>query len=212
MSNILNDIVDEVNIKPNKSKLIIKWVISIASSLIILAFVFGQFKSSFFNRLNSVETSVSQTKTSVEDLKTDMNNGFNDVNVKINKVYIDGLTNFSDFQDFNNKQLELIVDYGGNNKEMLKRMLEISSIKQQQLINTQIEFAIRDVLETSQPIIDFYYREYIIQINTGDTIFKVVGATQDFFNGVDRNKYVVGVKMENPEFPQRYDFTYRNKI
>ena len=51
----LNDIVEEVNIKPNKSKLIIRWIISIAGTLIIVAFGFGQFKSSFtvsYQKLN----------------------------------------------------------------------------------------------------------------------------------------------------------------
>ena len=39
MGNIVNDIVENIEIKPNKNKLILKWVISIAGSLIAVAFV-----------------------------------------------------------------------------------------------------------------------------------------------------------------------------
>ena len=106
MGNIVNDIVDEVNIKPNKTKQIIKIVVSVACSLIVLAFAFGQFKSSFFNRMDSLEEKVDKQTIAVEQLSTDMNAGFDAVDTKIDKIYSDGLTIFNNFQEYNDAQLE----------------------------------------------------------------------------------------------------------
>ena len=63
MSNIVNDIFDEIDVKTNKSKLILKWVLGVSGSLIMAAFLFGQFKMRHLNRLDSMEAEmVKQTK------------------------------------------------------------------------------------------------------------------------------------------------------
>ena len=69
MSNIVNDIVDEIDVKPNKWKLIVKWVVGISGSLIIAAFAFGQFKASFFNRLDKLEAKIDTHTEKIEDLE-----------------------------------------------------------------------------------------------------------------------------------------------
>jgi len=220
MGNIVNDIVDNIEIKPNKTKLYLKWGASIAGSLIVIAFAFGQFKSSFFNRMDNLEEKLDKNTTAVEQVRTDMNAGFDAVDAKIDKVYSDGLMIFNDFQEYNNKQLELIVDYGNGNKDMLKRMLEIGALKQQQTVETQVETAKKEPVNDYQPTIsvqkivpqpDYYGEVQMIEIETGDTIFHISGATQRFFNSVDRNKYEVGAKTESVKYPNRYDFAYRNK-
>jgi len=221
MGNIVNDIVEDINIKPNKSKLIIKWVISIAGSLIVLAFIFGQFKSSFFNRMDNFEETLNKSTTAVEQLKTDMNAGFENVNIKIDKIYSDGLIIFNGFQEYNNAQLGLIVDYGNGNKDMLKRMLEISAMKQQQDVETQIETTKNESVITEKPefsiaVKPFNPKDYIgmvhfIEVESNDTIFHLTGATEDFINKIDRKKYEVGAITENSTHPGLYDLSYRNK-
>jgi len=219
MGNIVNDIVDEVDIKPSKSKRIIKIVIGIASSLVVVAFAFGQFKTSFFNRMDTMEAKLDGNTLAVTQLKTDMSKGFDATNAKIDKVYSDGLKIFNNFQEYNNKQLELIVDYGDGNKDMLKRMLEISSLKQQQAMEAQVEAA---KVETKPPykgeveFIPIMDDEYInmthfIEAETQDTIFNVTGATKKFINGIDRNIYNVGPALENKKYPELYDISYREK-
>lgn len=231
MGNIVNDIVDEVNIKPNKSKRIIKIVISVACSMVVLAFAFGQFKSSFFNRMDSLEEKLDKQTIAVEQLSTDMNAGFEAVDTKIDKVYTDGLTIFNNFQEYNDAQLGLIIDYGSGNKDMLKRMLEISSMKQTQQVETQIETAKKEeptykgevefvpiedgrdvsIAVTSLQNEPFMNEVNLIEIETGDTIFHITGALKKYYNSINKNKYEVGALIDSPKYPNRYDFSYRNK-
>lgn len=226
MGNLANDIVEEVNIKPNNTKRIIRIVISVATSLIVVAFAFGQFKSSFFNRMDSLEEKVDKHTIAVEQLATDMGVGFEAVDTKIDKIYGDGLTIFNNFQEYNDAQLGLIIDYGNGNKDMLKRMLEISSMKQTQQVETQIETSKKEepkpIYESSisvQKVDDqlpadpdkYYGMVHFIEVETNDTIFHITGATKKYYNGIDKNKYEVGAMTDSPKHPTRYDFSYRNK-
>ena len=222
MGNIVNDIVDEINIKPNKTKLILKWVIGVSSTLIVTAFALGQFKASFFNRMDSFEEKLDKNTVAVEQLRTDVSTGFRDVDLKIDKVYDDALVISDDYREYNRKQLELVVDYGQENKDMLKRMLELNAMENKQSIASQVaqaknnapEFSIgvHQVVDDIQPKEDLYYNMvYFIEVETKDTIFNVIGATQDFINSIDREKYQVGAITDSHDYPNRYDFSYRNK-
>ena len=139
MGNIVNDIVDEINITPSKSKAYIKWIISIAGTLIALAFVFGQFKASFFNRMDDFESTLMKNTASITALEVEVEKGFDEVDIKIDKIYTDGFQIFGDYQGYHRKQLELVIDYGGTNNDMLKRMLEIQEMEQQQNAELRLE-------------------------------------------------------------------------
>jgi hypothetical protein len=143
MSDIIKDIVDNVEIKPSKTKVVIKWIVSVSLALITAAFVFGQFKSSFFNRLDGIESSVKEQTKATDELKTEMNYGFTLLHERIDKVYTDGSKAFDDFQQYNNKQLGIIIDYGSSSKDLLKRMLEINTIEKTKSVENQLEQAKR---------------------------------------------------------------------
>jgi hypothetical protein len=225
MGNIINDIVEEVNIKPNKSKLIIKWVVSISISLIGLAFVFGQFKSSFFSRMDKFEESLNKNTVVVETMRTEMNSGFENVNARIDKSYIDGLTTLQDYQEFNKKQLILVLDYGQTNKALLKEMLEINMMEKAKNVENQVMKAKDEpIVLTEKPNLSINVRpvepkkakEYIsmtimIELESNDTIFNVSGGTKEFVNKIDKNKYSLGAIVENETNPKTYDFSYRKK-
>ena len=232
MGNLANDIVEEVNIKPNNTKRIIRIVIGIATSLIVVAFAFGQFKSSFFNRMDSLEEKLDGQTIDIEQLTTDMNKGFDEVDTKIDKIYSDGLTIFNNFQEYNDAQLGLIIDYGSGNKDMLKRMLEISSMKQTQQVESQIETAKKEeptykgevefipideegrnlsIAVTSLRDAPFMSESISIEVETNDTTFYISGATKKYYDGINKNKYDVGALIDSAKYPNRYDFAYRNK-
>jgi uncharacterized protein YxeA len=139
MSDIIKDIVDNVEIKPNKTKTIIKWIISISLTLISAAFIFGQFKSSFFNRLDRIEKSVDNSTKATTDLKQQMLYEFSSVNARIDKVYTDGYKAFNDFQQYNNKQLGIIIDYGKSDKDLLKRMLDLNTMEKTKSVENELE-------------------------------------------------------------------------
>lgn len=220
MGNIINDIIDNIEIKPNKTKLYLKWGMSIASSLIVVAFAFGQFKSSFFNRMDKLEETLNKNTSSIEALKTDMTKGFDDVNARIDKGYSDGLEALQDYQEFNKKQLILVLDYGQTNKELLKEMLEINMQERAKSAVNQMNRAKNEPITTSSSTIEgqkftlqpeYYNEVYFISVETNDTIFNISGVTQKFIDSIDKNKYEIGPITDSPKYPNRYDVAYRRK-
>ena len=141
MSNIFSEITDDINIKSTKSKIVLKWVIRIAIFLITAAFVLGQFKIKSLNKITNIEKSLQENTKAVVDLNKKTEDGFNAVNGRINKVYDDGLKAFTDFQEYNKKQLNLIIDYGQTNKSILKQILDVNSLEKTKSIEGQIERA-----------------------------------------------------------------------
>lgn len=140
MGNIVNDIVEEIDVKPKNTKKVIKWIISVSITLIGIAFTFGQINEGYHNKMANIDKSVSKNKTSIELIKKQMNSGFVNVDKKINNVFDTELIMFNDFQIYNNKQLGLIIKYGSTNKELLKEMLELNTLEKKRdienLINT----------------------------------------------------------------------------
>lgn len=65
MSDIINDIIENIEIKPNKNKLYLKWVVRIAVALIGVAFVLGQFKVTVVNKINGIENEVNLNKIKI---------------------------------------------------------------------------------------------------------------------------------------------------
>jgi hypothetical protein len=221
MGNILTDIVEEVNIKPSKSKLVIKWVISISLSLITLAFVFGQFKSSFFNRLDKIEKSLDNNTESVVNLHQEVQNGFESTNNRIDKIYDDGYKAFDDFQQYNNKQLTLIIDYGSSNKDLLKRMLEVNTLEKNRGVQSNLEQAKGEavsVIPESKIIVNQikgnkgYISLFVtVTMGTTDTIYQLRGATNDYINKINRKRYMVGQMTQNETNPILFDVNYSVK-
>lgn len=217
MGNIVNDIVEEVDIKPNNTKRIIRIVVSVAIACIGVAFAFGQFKSSFFNRMDNLEEKMDNNKVAVEQVRTDLKTGFEKVNERIDKGYDDGLEALRDYQEFNKRQLILVLDYGQTNKELLKEMLEMNLQERTKTIENQMNQAKNEESQAFEPSIsvtkatEFHDKTQTIEPETGDTIINVVGATIDYYNSIDKNKYEVGALTESARYPNRYNFAYRNK-
>lgn len=113
MGNIIDDVVDEMEVKPNRNKLILKWVVSISISLISIAFLIGQYKSGITNRIGIVET------------KTDNNLKL------INQHKSFDNWRFYEYQKHNDKQLMFIINYGINddnvNKDLIRETIELNS-------------------------------------------------------------------------------------
>ena len=144
MGNIFEDIVQDIEIKPTKSKLVIRWIIRIAILLIGVAFVLGQIKIQSLNKANNFEKSLQQNTQAISDLNKKVDDGLKAVNIRINKVYDDGNKSFNDYVTFNKEQFKLVIDYGQSNKEMLKRMLDVSIFEKSKEVENQLEKAKKD--------------------------------------------------------------------
>ena len=233
MGNILNDIVEEIDVKPNKTKLILKWVLRIGGTLIGAAFIFGQLKMGHLNRLDGMEAELLKQGNTLTEMKAENQSNFDATNARIDKVYSDGVLMFNDYQEYNRKQFELVIDFGQDNKEILKKMLEINALERKQNVAMQAEQAKNEnpiIKPTTppmeEPVIgvrrqsdvafipifnDPYVGHYqMIEIETKDTINYITGATEEYIKSL-RNKYDVGAMTENPDYPGRYDVAYRKK-
>ena len=102
MSNIIADITEDIDIKikPNKVNFYVKWGAIIAGILITGAFIYGQFSSNHFNRINEIEKNVKENMEATTLLKQEMTDGFNKVNTRIDKIYDDGYLIFNDLTSY----------------------------------------------------------------------------------------------------------------
>jgi len=220
-NNILNDIVDEVTLKPSKTKLVLKWVLSISGTLILAAFTFGQFRTSFFGRLDKIETKLELVNNTQTEIKAEVKDGFAGVNARIDKVYDDGYKEFDAFEQYNNKQLGLIIDYGKSDKELLKRMLELNTMEKTKSVESDLQQAKKEQPNVSiqiRPIskIGFTnspYQNLLAATNTNDkdTTFTAIGATQEYINRIKKSNYIIGEINPSTKYSGLFDFTYKNK-
>jgi len=209
---ILDDIVDEINIKPNKSKPIFKWVIRISFILIGSAFIVGQLKIKFFNKINEIQKSVDLNHNELIEIKKNMSDGFKDVNIRIDNVYVDGYSAFDEYVKYNKKQLEMIVDYGSTNKFLVKRMLEINVDENSKKIQNALEVSKNKNnkihFDNSNDVL-FMYKKYDNDIK--DTIYFVIGANKEYVNLKKNNCKIIGEIVKNVTYPNLFDFYFMKK-
>lgn len=228
MGKIANDIVDEfidenIKLDSKKSKSLIKIIISISITLIGLAFTIGQFRSTIINEMSSFKTTLNTQTTSIEELEEKINTGFENVDKRIDKVYSDGLDAFDNYQKFNKEQLILVLDYGQENKEMLKRMLELNSNKNRNDVENQIEKAKNNneelkyqsegqivAIPIKSKVPDYMELNFIVNDN-GDTTFYLIGSTLEHINNIDKTKYEIDELKKNPKYSDVFDVIYHNK-
>ena len=219
MGNIFADIVEDIEVKPNKSKVILKWVVRIAAILIMAAFTYGQIRTNKTTRLSTIELSISEVSRAQERGFADLTEKVDLIDARIDKVYNDANEGLMDYQAFNQKQLELIIDYGAENKDMLKRMLELNSMENARRIDVNTEKAKTETpvesniigKKDSDKIKEFYGSVFLIQMETNDTTYHVNGATQDYITKINNGQYQVSNITQSEKYPDRFDFDYQKK-
>ena len=152
MSNFLTDLIDKLDLKTNIWKIVTKWVVGIAVTLMSAAFIFGQLKMARLNRLDDIEKTQKEQTEMIRNL--DMNNAaeFQMLNRRIDKIYLDGINEFKDYQDFNKKQLELIIDYGSTNSELLKKILDINITEKTKQVEMQAQESVLKKTLPNSPV------------------------------------------------------------
>ena len=119
--NILNDI----EFKGDRSNILLKWVLGLAGTAIVGAFVIGQVKMTRLNKLDDIEALAKQGIEATTKLEARVENGFQEVDAKIDKVYDDGMASFRKYHELSDEQFKLIIDYRNSDSELLKKMIEI---------------------------------------------------------------------------------------
>jgi hypothetical protein len=137
-NNIFDGITDGIDLKPNKLKLILKWGINFAPAIIYGAFTIGQVKMNSADSIKELNKSLIENTQTIKELKIEVANQNTKTNLRIDKIYETGYDAFADYQDYNKKQLNLIIDYGQSNKELLKKMLEVNDIEKNKNIEINL--------------------------------------------------------------------------
>lgn len=218
MSNFLTDLIDKLDLKTNIWKIVTKWVVGIAVTLMSAAFIFGQLKMARLNRLDDIEKTQKEQTEMIRNL--DMNNAaeFQMLNRRIDKIYLDGINEFKDYQDFNKKQLELIIDYGSTNSELLKKILDINITEKTKQVEMQAQESVLKKTLPNSPVTNEqnlntlgYESMLYIVTPAKDTIIAVVGATRKYYNSIDRTKFNISEEIEHPSKPELINFRYIRK-
>ena len=118
---------NDIQFKGDKANILLKWVVAIAIIAIAGAFIMGQLKMRHLNKLDNIEIIATEGLKKTKQLEKRVEEGFKEQEIKIDKIYDDGVESFNEYRKFNNEQMKLIVDYGEENKELLKRMLDLNS-------------------------------------------------------------------------------------
>lgn len=209
-------LLDNIDFKGNKLNIILKWVVGVAGSAVISAFVIGGIKTNVFNKLDTVVENQAA-------MKSEMVAGFGNLNNKIDAMYETGLEGFEKYRIFNNQQLELIIEFGQSNEEvnqdLLKRMLAMNSVEKAQQIENQIEET-RRAKPSYQGEVEFRpvpeskktlpTEMVITEVGSGLSTYYVDGAPENFLDTLNLQRYEITVKQLSDKYEGLYNFTYKD--
>ena len=182
--NLVNDVVEQIiDEKPQKSKLIVKWVIRIAGVLITVAFAYGQYRMTSLNKLDSIQKNIQIIQTETQKNTQAISDMRDDFKAQLDGLKDQGYTWFTDYQQYSKNQFNLLIDYGSSNKDMLKRVLEINGQEKSQELKTKIE---QSKIQTYKFDPSAFDVSYIISEDSKDTIFKVRNATQEYLKKIPK--------------------------
>lgn len=136
---------EDIEVNPKKSKKIIKWIVYLSLFLIMGAFTTGQILTNKTNKLNSIEFQVKSVDSKISKLNIKTDSGFKAIDKKLEDGYKNGLIIMNSYQDHVQGQLELLVDYGSENKELLKSALKLRENDNERLINQTVETAMKNL-------------------------------------------------------------------
>lgn len=218
---IVNDVVDEVTSKSSIRRLIYRWGGRIFLFLISGAYVIGQLQMAHLSKITDFQKSIDDVKKNQIEMKQDMKDGFNKIDLRFNKVYDDGYKEFNDYQEYNNKQLSLIIDYSKTDKDLLKRVLDLNKLEKNKNVENELQQAKNHMSQTSTITVrkidsnlgikDLDYKEIIttVSINNNDTTYNVFGSTLNFYNKIKNMNYNINEINPSTKYRGLYDFTYK---
>ena len=130
----IKELFDNIEFKGDSAKIILRWFIGIVGILLLFAFLAGQFKTNFTNKLKTIENNINrnyklikQNQELIEEQNKANTIQYNNIKNKINKIYLDGINALNEYKNYNNKQLKLIIDYNQTNKDLLKKVIDMNS-------------------------------------------------------------------------------------
>jgi hypothetical protein len=213
-------ILNDIEFKGNKANILLKWVIGIAGTAVVGAFVVGQLKMRHLNKLDDIEAIAIEGMKKTEQLERKVEEGFEEQNAKIDKIYEDGMAAFEEYRLFNNEQMKIIIDYGEENKDLVKRMLELNSQEKATQIENNLEQSKKESVDTnSQPEnLEIGARRVIepsevvfTEVTTGINHYYVTNAPENYLDTLNLEIFKIVEKVESKKYKGLYDFKYMKK-
>lgn len=206
-------ILNDIEFKGDKANILLKWVIGVAVSAVMGAFIVGQLKMRHLDKLDDIEKLAKDGVYKTEQLEKRVERGFEEQNIKIDKIYDDGIDAFNEYREFNNEQMKLIIDYGQGNKDLLKKMLDINS--KEKAINIESDIQKSKKLKTK---VDQEPKVMVFtELETGISHYYVSNVPEDYLDTLDLEKYEIMEKnkvfdVDNGiKFNGLFDFYYIDK-
>lgn len=200
---IFNDLLGNIEFKGGKINVLIKTIVSISISAVAISFVIGQFKANHLSKLNDIEKLAKEGLEKNIQLENKIDEKFTNLEARIDKVYVDGVNIFEEYREFNNKQLELIIDYGDNNKELLKKILEVNSKEK--------SFELKSNITQSENTEKLPKKIIIIDQKTNKKIYKILGASVNYLDTLNLNKFELVSKNKSENYEEKFDYIYKEK-
>lgn len=207
---------NDIQFKGNKANILLKWVIGIAGVAVVGAFIVGQLKMRHLDKLDDIEAIAIKGMKKTEQLEIKMDEGFKEQNDKINKIYEDGIEAFEDYRQFNNQQMQLIIDYSDENKDLLKKMLKINSKERAMQIENNLQRSKKEST-TSESEISINIQKLkpskvvFTEVATGIKHHHISNAPENYLDTLDLTKYKIIEKKKSVSYEGLYDFHYVTK-
>lgn len=213
------DFFNDIQFKGNKANILLKWVIGIAGTAVVGAFIVGQLKMRHLNKLDNIEKIAIEGILKTEQLEKKMEIGFEEQDAKLDKIYDDGIDAFEEYRQFNNEQLKLIIDHGDESKELLKKMLEINSKEKAIQIENNLQKSKRENPDTTpNPELKINVRKMIkpsevvfTEVATGINHHHISNAPNNYLDTLDLTKFEIIEKKESELYEGLYDYHYIDK-
>lgn len=203
------EIFNDIKFNGDKTTIIVKWVVGLAIAIIIGVYVLGEIKNKFINKIIAIEALTKENvrrNISIEvklgEIKTEINN----VNKSINGIYLEGAEIFNDYRNFNNNQLNLIIDYGQNNKTLLKEILKIKSDEMN--INLKNDLNVNKHEKPNIQPTNNNDKSQLVYENESVRKYYVNDVPEDY---VDTLKYIIINKTPSNKHNDLYNFEYKEK-
>jgi hypothetical protein len=202
----LFNILNEIEFKGDRSNILLKWVLALAGSAIVGAFIIGQIRMTRLNRLDDIEALAKQGIEATTKLEERVESGFQETDAKIDKIYDDGMESFEKYYKLNDEQFNLIIDYRNSDSELLKKMIEMSSKENAIEIENDLEKSQREEIKISEPSVIIFQ-----EMATGISRYIVSGASADYLDTLNMEKYEILSRSNSVDHPGLYDFEYIDK-
>jgi hypothetical protein len=216
MKSFVKEFLEDITVNPAKSKVIIKWILYISLALIAGAFTLGVMKSDRFDKINNIEKRVMEIQVSINDIDTKLSllntktdSGFKMVDKKLSDNITTTANLMSSYQGFVQGQMEILIDYGKENKGLLKSALLLRQEDNQRLINQTVKSAIDEINKKSDGVTSTSGINIVKDgENYGTTVYTMKNATTKQMDSISTNFKIMSVELQNNG---KYKIVYKIK-